>query len=187
LWPYCKNLKLYRCPTGKKDEMLHYSIFDGMNGFTSARSGNVKATGVWIKKISEISKPPPTQRMVFIDEGFITADSFAVHYATEAWFDFPPSRHGGGVALGYADGHSSYTKWKGAWTVAFGKANEYIGTYMNPTRPGSPIDITPEDDMDGPYKNVKATCDDYDDLYFIQKGCWGGLDKNYNATSGCPY
>ena len=166
---------------------MHYSIMDGMNGLTLYRSGDTHRKGVWIKKISEIHNPPPTQRMVFIDEGFITLDSFAVQYQTEEWFDNPPARHGGGVSLGFADGHSSYTKWKGAWTLAYGTANEYVPSPITRTKVGSPIDITPEDPIPGPYKYVKETCDDYQDLYFIQKGCWGGFDKNYVFNPLCSH
>ena len=32
LYPYCKNEKLYRCPTGIRGEMRTYTIVDSMNG-----------------------------------------------------------------------------------------------------------------------------------------------------------
>ncbi len=185
MWSYCKNLKLYRCPTGKRDEMLHYAIMDGMNGFTSTR-GSVKGKpGVWIKKTTEIHSPPPAKRMVFIDEGFLSDDSFAVYYAEERWFDNAPSRHGGGVTLSFADGHSEYTKWKGAWTKVFGEAYEY-SSIVDKLVPGDDIDMTPEI-VGGPTKHVEVTCDDFDDLYYIQKGCWGGLSPDYPPSDlGCP-
>ncbi len=185
LWPYCKNLKLYRCPTGQRGEMLTYSIMDGMNGLTIIR-GDVKGRpGVWIKKMSEIHSPPPAKRMVFIDEGFVTPDSFGVFYGRERWFDNPPSRHGGGVCLSFADGHIEHRKWKGMWTIIYARVNKYVATREFAV-PGDPIDMTPGDGMDGPYEYVPATCDDFDDLYYIQKGCWGGLSPDYSSASGCP-
>ncbi|MFX0200715.1 MAG: hypothetical protein ACFFCW_31735, partial [Candidatus Hodarchaeota archaeon] len=33
LWPYCKDIKLYRCPTGARGEMLTYAVMDSMNGY----------------------------------------------------------------------------------------------------------------------------------------------------------
>jgi prepilin-type N-terminal cleavage/methylation domain-containing protein len=32
LWPYCKNIKLYSCPTSYRGEMLSYAIVHSMNG-----------------------------------------------------------------------------------------------------------------------------------------------------------
>ncbi len=185
LWPYCKNLKLYRCPAGQPREMLTYSIMDGMNGLTIARTGFgsiYHKQGYWIKKLSEISDPPPAKRMVFIDEGFLTPDSFGVHYSSECWFDNPPSRHSDGVNVSFADGHSEHRKWKGMWTIIYARVNGNVPTGELCTVPGAPIDMTPGDVTDNRYKYVPATCDDYEDLQYIQKGCWGGI--GYDPT--CP-
>lgn len=174
LWRYVKSEKLYRCPTGKKDEMVHYAIMDSMNGFpdSSRGVGITDTPGLWIKKMSEIHRPPPAKRMVFIDEGFVTPDSFAVFYNLEEWFDDPPSRHGDGVNLGYADGHSDYAKWKGMWTRWWASINSFVSTNTT-AAPGKG-----EDDPEALISTSsppKDTRDDYEDLYFIQKGCWGKL------------
>ena len=42
LWPYCKNLKLYSCPTGYRGEMLSYAIVHSMNGNPPAGTYNEK-------------------------------------------------------------------------------------------------------------------------------------------------
>jgi prepilin-type N-terminal cleavage/methylation domain-containing protein/prepilin-type processing-associated H-X9-DG protein len=171
MWPYVKNLKLYRCPTGLKGELVTYAIMDGMNGMPEFR-GNVKQPGVWIKRLSEIHKPPPASRMVFIDEGWITLDSYAVHIDDEAWFDDPPSRHGDGTPLSFADGHCEYYKWKGLWTIEHARSTERSHPRNNVV-PGTGIDT----DHDGvPDKYVEATRDDYEDLQYIQRGCWGRID-----------
>ncbi len=183
LWPYTKSLKLYLCPTGMRGEALHYSIMDGMNGLTIARTGFgliYHKPGYWIKKRTEIYSPPPAYRMVFLDEGFLTADSFAVHVGDECWFDDPPSRHGDGVTLGFADGHSGFRKWKGMWTIAHTRARAFVDTDSICTTPGDTIDLTPEVAGDSNFKTVAATSDDYEDLYYIQKGCWG--DTTYTPT-----
>jgi prepilin-type processing-associated H-X9-DG protein len=115
LWPYCKDLKLYHCPSGYSYELRNYTIVDGMNG----RQRNGTKEGIqWIKKMEQIRRP--TRRAVFIDEGSITPDSYAVHYSIEMWWDPPPVRHSDGTTLSFADGHSEYWKWKGVDTIAYG-------------------------------------------------------------------
>jgi prepilin-type N-terminal cleavage/methylation domain-containing protein/prepilin-type processing-associated H-X9-DG protein len=166
LYPYTKSEKIYRCPTGSKGELLTFSVMDGMNGFPRNQT---KVTGVWIKKRTEIHTPPPAYRIVFIDEGWVTPDSYAVWYTNELWWDDPPSRHGDGTNLGFADGHSDYYKWRGLWTIQQARSADR-GHPRNDVKPGDPI-LLPG----GAEKNVTATQDDFEDLYFIQKGCWGGI------------
>jgi len=55
----------------------------------------------------------PSDRLVFIDEGFLTGESWSVCYARESWWDTVPIRHGNGTNFSFADGHSEYWKWKG--------------------------------------------------------------------------
>ncbi|MHC4085771.1 MAG: hypothetical protein ACYSWZ_04110 [Planctomycetota bacterium] len=108
LWPYCQELKLYHCPTGYPGNIRSYGIVDGMNGLR--RSGTIAGVH-WIKNLEQILKP--AERLVFIDEGWVTPDSFAVHFTQERWWDDPPARHGGGTSVSYADGHSVWHRWKG--------------------------------------------------------------------------
>jgi len=108
LWPYCQELKLYHCPTGYRGDIRSYSIVDGMNGLR--RTGTIAGVH-WIKNLEQILKPG--ERIVFIDEGWVTPDSFAVHFTQERWWDDPPIRHGGGTAQSFADGHSEWHRWKG--------------------------------------------------------------------------
>jgi hypothetical protein len=112
LWPYCQKLKLYHCPTGYRGDIRSYSIVDGMNGMR--RSGTIAGVH-WIKNLEEILKP--RERIVFIDEGWVTPDSFAVHFTQESWWDDPPLRHGYGTAQSFADGHSEWHRWKGVYVL----------------------------------------------------------------------
>ena len=160
LWPYCQDLKLYHCPTGLRYDIRSYAIVDGMNGLR--RSGTVEGVH-WIKNMSQILQP--SVRLVFIDEGWATPDSFAVVFNQALWWDDPPIRHGDGTAQSFADGHSAWYRWKGKWTVAYGRAT--IGIHpQNFYPPGTPI-------PDGTI--VPATSADYEDLYWLQTGCWGEL------------
>jgi len=152
LWPYTKNENLYRCPTGKRGEMRTYSIMFSMNAISHNEVTNSGWRGKYIKRVTDMKRP--AERIVFIDEGYITADAFAVHYKREEWFDDPPVRHGVGTCVSYADGRSEFKKWKGMETIQFGKDNEYQK---------APTNLTPPTD------------DDKRDLYWMQRGTWGKL------------
>lgn len=160
LWPYCQELKLYHCPTGLTYDTRSYAIVDGMNGLR--RSGTVAGVH-WIKNMTQILEPG--ERIVFIDEGWVTPDSFAVNYDRALWWEDPPVRHGDGTAQSFADGHSAWHRWKGRWTIAYG-----LATYgIHPRSQYPPGTLLP----DG--TSVPATSADYEDLYWLQRGCWGEL------------
>lgn len=158
LWPYVKNIKVYRCPTGMiRDNMvveaLTYSIMFSMNAVCHAWDNVQEGNGTCIDHLSEIQDPSPHSRLVFIDEGYMTPDAYAVNYSIPEWWDDPPVRHGDGVTLSFADVHCEYWKWKAAETIEHGR--EAII--------GSPVTWTP------------TTIEGYHDLYKVQKGCWGRL------------
>jgi len=149
LWPYCKDVKLYRCPTGFRGELVTYAAMDGVNGIPRT---DTRKPGVWITKKTEIREP--AYRMVFIDEGWVTPDSFAVHYVQEQWWDDPTVRHGDGTNFSFADGHSNYHKWKGIETIKLGRDQNRVHSSVNRT---------------------PRTDEAQKDLHFVQRGCWGGL------------
>ena len=163
LWPYCKNLKLYCCPTGYRGEMLTYAIVHSMNG--NPPEGTYREAGgrrlpkqeggiwLWVKNRSQIYHPAPAERVVFVDEGWATSYSYAVHYIQEMWWDDPTCRHGDGTTYAYADGHSEYWKWKGVDTVKMGRNRDR-------NHPGN---YTPE------------TAEGFQDLYRLQKATFGRL------------
>jgi prepilin-type N-terminal cleavage/methylation domain-containing protein/prepilin-type processing-associated H-X9-DG protein len=147
LWPYVKEEGLYKCPTGRKGQEATYAVMDAMNGFRGSRDqGSPFITNrMDIKGMAE--------RIVFIDEGWVTPDSFAVHYTREVWWDDPPVRHGDGVTVSYADGSSGHHKWKGSDTILSGKKAEM--SHVNDQAP--------------------QTDDGKRDLHWVQKSCWGEL------------
>jgi len=149
LWEYAKDYGIYKCPTGRRGEAVTYAVVDAMNGLvrggTATGSGKVYNKGkrvgstvIWIKRKSEITSPGPAMRMVFIDEGAMTPDSFAVNYDhMGGWWDDPPVRHGDGTTVSWADGHVSHLKWKAAETIkrARDTANYYGGGGWTPSTP----------------------------------------------------
>ncbi len=132
LWPLIGDRRPYKCPLGRPYEWLNYSIVDAMNGMyrmgtawganhTTAVGTRVGDTVLWIKNRAEIISPGPSQRMVFIDEGAMTPDSFGVNYTYGPWWDGPPARHNDGTILSWADGHGSYLQWTDPETIAYGR------------------------------------------------------------------
>jgi prepilin-type N-terminal cleavage/methylation domain-containing protein/prepilin-type processing-associated H-X9-DG protein len=148
LWPYCGDIKLYRCPTGFRGEMLTYAVMDAMNGSGDGTRGR----GLFLKSRTEIRRPG--SMAVFIDEGWVTPDSFAVYYTQEYWWDDPPVRHGDGTNLSFADGHSEYWKWRGTDTIKHGR--EMIRTFSET-------------------RWQPHTAEGFEDLYAMQRATWGKL------------
>ena len=165
LWPYASNVRLFRCPTGLAGEALTYSTMFSTNAVCHNWDGVYNGQGTHLKSLGEIHKP--AHRLVFIDEGAMTPDAFAVYYASqqERWWDDPPVRHGDGATVSYVDGHSEHHKWKGRWTVFAG-----LKSFMNHT--GS---YAPGEQVDNDPKTPPAADADFQDLYWMQKGCWGKL------------
>ena len=157
LYPYCKNVKLYRCPTGIRGEMRTYTITDAMNGlrrdgtYTGSVGTRVGRTVLWVKRRGEIVSPGPSARLVFLDEGRVTPDSYACHYLNARWWDPPFVRHGDGSNVAFADGHADYWKWKGKKTLVTGKM-------VNPA-----------------HQMVPETPEEKEDLETMQKAIWGRL------------
>jgi prepilin-type N-terminal cleavage/methylation domain-containing protein/prepilin-type processing-associated H-X9-DG protein len=147
LWDYVKDEGLYKCPTGVRGQFITYSILDGMHGHEQGRDEGspFEYKRLNIKNMAE--------RMVFIDEGWVTPDSFATYYKQEQWWDDPPVRHGDGVVISFADGHGEHHKWKGTDTILFGRKAEMSHANNNPPK----------------------SEDGERDLHYIQKGCWGKL------------
>ncbi|MGD0596835.1 MAG: type II secretion system protein [Sedimentisphaerales bacterium] len=154
LWKFTQNEKIYRCPTGEKDALVTYPIVDSMNGkwkwnFQGGASGGVSdnSSTVMIKYLNQIKGT--TMRMIFIDEGTLSPDSYAVYTGSPRWFDPPMARHGNGTDLSYADGHAGRIMFKAPETLDAAKNNTY--------------DYLP------------TTCEGKVDLYKVQVACWGQL------------
>jgi prepilin-type processing-associated H-X9-DG protein len=168
LWKYVHDYKIYHCPTGNKGETITYSIVDGVNGREEGR-GTVPAE-LWKKYLGQIKKS--AKQIVFVDEGHITADSFAVRYGPGGgsaplwgtlgnWFDGPDARHGDGTTLSFADGHAEYWKWC-LDTANYGRLVE--ASLPNPAPYDYPLSAP-----------VAAPDAAFQDLYRMTLGCWGQI------------
>jgi prepilin-type N-terminal cleavage/methylation domain-containing protein/prepilin-type processing-associated H-X9-DG protein len=137
LWPYLKDVDVYRCPGGVPGHAATYSILAAANGRhvegtylpgTVGVGGShltpigrrVGSTVLRLTRLTDIISPGASQRAVFIDEGE-SPDSrgFHVHYLYPKWewLSPPPIHHGDGATLSMADGHAEYWKWRGRETV----------------------------------------------------------------------
>ena len=147
MWNVVRQYDVYKCPTGRRNEFVTYAFVDAMNGLhrdgtwtgpgdyirdVGARAGR---TTLWIKSMDNLGSPPPAQRMVYIDEGAMTPDSFATHYNYGPWWDDPPVRHGDGTTVSWADGHASHLKWSATETISRARntADWYGGGGFQPT------------------------------------------------------
>jgi prepilin-type N-terminal cleavage/methylation domain-containing protein/prepilin-type processing-associated H-X9-DG protein len=141
LWTYLKSDQIYHCPTGDKGELMTYTIIDSINGVPRPTGAPMARSLNAIKQAA--------QRVVFLDEGSLTGDSFAVWFDRERWFDLPMIRHGMGTNVSYADGHSARWMWRSKETIKV--HDERLYGYTPTTNDGK------------------------QDLYKVQIGCWGKL------------
>ena len=162
LWKYAQHEKIYRCPAGKKGELVTYAIIDSMNGkymFSGCSTAGYPSVpaNLCLKSIPQIKKP--YDRIVFLDEGFLTPDSYAVNYACQSWFDAPVMRHSNGTNASFADGHAARLIYRADETIEAGLKNTF--------------------------NFVPTTCTGKNDLYNMQIRCWGRL--GYSPDPACHY
>jgi prepilin-type N-terminal cleavage/methylation domain-containing protein/prepilin-type processing-associated H-X9-DG protein len=139
LFKYVKNFQTFRCPTGCRGELQTFGFMDSMNGYgrdggrglpSSLRKGN---TVLFCRIMSDITKPGT--RVVLIDEGRTTPDSFAVDFAQRRWWDPPLVRHGSGTNVSFADNHVEYRKWKEQSTIVLAKQADENKFFSSSTPP----------------------------------------------------
>lgn len=132
LWPYCMDLKLYKCPLCIRGETRSYCVVDAMNckGWDEYR--------VMLKQITDILNP--SERAVFLDDGGNAGASmggwtqYSIYLHKWEWWDPPPIRHDDGTTFSFVDGHVEYWKWKDWRTVEWGELMEPFSwpQYDNP-------------------------------------------------------
>lgn len=112
LWPYVKEVDLYKCPAGYRGELMTYAMMIACNG------RSVDGSPVFKKRMLI---PQPAERLIFIDEGLSSPDAYSTRYIEPKWWDQPVTRHGDGTTFTYADGRAEYHKWKGIETIKLGR------------------------------------------------------------------
>jgi prepilin-type N-terminal cleavage/methylation domain-containing protein/prepilin-type processing-associated H-X9-DG protein len=178
LWPYIRDIDVYRCPRGRAGHAATYAIVSGANGVDAEgtcepRLGpdgvpagkRVGSTVLKLTRLTDIISPGAGQRAVFIDIGQEprTLD-FYVHYLYPTWwggYSVPPIHHANGVTLSMADGHAEYWKWKGPETVQI------------PRKLSSFDGVVSEKQQEHNYR--PKTEDGLYDLQRVQRATWGRL------------
>jgi prepilin-type N-terminal cleavage/methylation domain-containing protein len=127
LYPFNSSVEIYRCPT---DTKVPASLRTALKGKRRVRSyslcgrmgGDDNETG-WVlgtaypmrKKMTDITFPPPTMAMVFLEESIETIDDG--YFATKApgvniWQNSPSVRHAKAAEFSFADNHAEIWKWR---------------------------------------------------------------------------
>ncbi len=121
LYPYSKNVGIYKCPADKKTALVAGS---GALPTTRSMSMNfsMNPVSVWstqlqiYTKLSDIVNPLPANCWVFIDEcpgtindGFLVCDPLGY---PSTWVDIPAAYHNGACGISFAEGHAEIKKWK---------------------------------------------------------------------------
>lgn len=107
LFSYTGAVKLYKCPTGEKGELVTYSIVLTMNG---DRACICIEESMINRKLSQIRGPG--NKLVFLDEGKWPGSPWGLHATHMTWWDQPTIRHSDGTNWAFADGHAEYHKWE---------------------------------------------------------------------------
>jgi prepilin-type N-terminal cleavage/methylation domain-containing protein len=182
LGSYAGNMGIYRCPARPKvpyplpwgytwqpahQWLSAYGIVCPMNCFSRSMQADIvngfnqyrspSRIPVCITRLSQLSPPGPSRRMVFVDGGHLflgqllePADWLIMRSTTEpmsGWTEGgfgAPIHHSKGTCTSFADGHVRYWRWKDPRTVAWSQAwRDWLdsgGTGSCPTSPPFPGD-----------------------------------------------
>jgi len=171
LWPWIRDVDIYRCPRIQPDYFRTYATVPSANGGTKVPGTfsnygfylgiRVGSTVLKLSRLSDIVNPGAGQRAVFIDGGNPTAinGSYYVEYLQPRWrASGAPIHHNDGMTISMADGHAEYWKWKGRETVV-DAVRRYGGSFL----------YEPQTE-DGLY-----------DLQRLQKATWGRIGYTMNG------
>jgi len=150
-WKYLKERNVYHCPTANKGELITYETIDAMNGLTTYRGDDAKTASLSAKNLGQIKNA--ATRILYIDTGKLSPDSFAVYIKQASWFDLPMTRHGQGTCVSFADGHSARWMWRSKRTKEIGDAGVQPFALAN-------------NEPDAAFQ----------DLFKVQYACWGKLN-----------
>jgi prepilin-type N-terminal cleavage/methylation domain-containing protein/prepilin-type processing-associated H-X9-DG protein len=187
LWPWIRNVEIYRCRKGLPGHKLTYAMvsaangrlvegtyMEGTGGWDLTESGiRIGSTVLRLTKLTDIVSPGAAHRAVFIDMGQQPiGPEFYVHYLSPIWdrHGIPPVRHGDGTTLSMADGHADYWKWKGRETVLMPRELYPRGSLFG------------ERLKDGDYE--PQTEEGIYDLQRLQRAIWGRIGYTLDDGGG---
>lgn len=151
LFPYSKNVGIYKCPadrktgqpgTANRDKLTTRSM--SMNAFMNPQ-GSTPGNGTYriYTKLSTITSPTPVDCWIFIDEspgtvndGYFLCDPGA---NPNQWVDLPAAYHKGAGGICFVDGHAEIRKWRDP--RIFDALNPTFSTYPSSPRETPPVDL----------------------------------------------
>jgi prepilin-type N-terminal cleavage/methylation domain-containing protein len=127
LYPFNRSTEIYRCPTDTKVPSSLTAALKGKRRVRTysmcGRMGGDDAETGWVlggeypmrKKMTDITFPPPTLAMVFLEESYQTIDDG--YFATKppgtlSWQNSPTIRHANAAEFSFADNHAEIWKWR---------------------------------------------------------------------------
>jgi prepilin-type processing-associated H-X9-DG protein len=120
IFPYAKNVAIYKCPADRKTSLMGGVQLPTTRSMSMNFSMNPIAPFnpqlLTYRRMTDITRPAPAHTWVFIDEnpgtindGLFVADMLG--YPT-TWVDIPATYHNGSGGLSFADGHAELRKWR---------------------------------------------------------------------------
>ena len=147
LWQYNQSLGIYRCPADQSRAVI------GGRSYPRTRSismnGNMNGSTNWsfdkdyfyYRKLSDITRPSPSQAWVFLDEREQSIDDgfflvfLSAKFGNQAgqWGNLPAIYHNGAAGFSFADGHAEVRKWVDPATLQVLPRNQRpSGTFIAP-------------------------------------------------------
>ncbi|MFN3408968.1 MAG: prepilin-type N-terminal cleavage/methylation domain-containing protein [Limisphaerales bacterium] len=127
LFPYNESVAIYKCPADRSVVMAglnrpprsrSYAMSTGVNWANETAAGVPDAVPR-VNKTSAMTDPSPSQASVFLDEKEESIDNNALgiwprSFGSQGFWNVPAStRHQGGAAISFGDGHVEFWRWRG--------------------------------------------------------------------------
>jgi prepilin-type N-terminal cleavage/methylation domain-containing protein/prepilin-type processing-associated H-X9-DG protein len=116
LYPYAKNVKIYKCPADRSVTFNSSVPRNRTYSLSCYLGGGKEDLDDWgVRAFYRTSQIRNTsQTLTFIEEDEQTIDDGHFLYPPNAgnWYNIPSWRHANGTVLGFVDGHTEYWKWK---------------------------------------------------------------------------
>jgi type II secretory pathway pseudopilin PulG len=130
--------KIFWCPTSNylaplqrtlgwerrvRSVSMNAAVGDGQNKPPGSLTGFISAPFFWARKMSDLSRPGPSDSWVFTDENADSIDDCILYIdpatasGTGRFIELPGSDHNGACGISFADAHAEIHKWRDSTTL----------------------------------------------------------------------